>query len=520
MPNVNKVKKILSTKSMKKKTEASKKTQRCQNPNCDALLPLEEWKNRRDAEPFICEHCGFPNVFDTPEQTPPKKKKEDLSDLLSRNWPLIKEWHHQPLHKIKREFLTDLLIADIKKISENLKRAPINTRKKFRDSDMWLVLGDICFRIRDLPNATLFYSQALLVDETNADIYCRLGEVALERNDFANAELNFHLALGVDINSARALNGYASIEFAHGKYYSALEKYKDVLNRYPKNLDALLGTALAYYMIKAYSNMEPYIRTIIEIDPNYPYVYELLGMQAYNNKYYALAESYYKKSLELDDYSWSTWNSLAALYIDLKNFEQARACLEKAAAIDQNQAKIWSNFGYLEYQLSRYQEAERHFQKATRLDPKEASAWNNLAALYHNVKKQYIDAEKCYKKALELSPDEKQIWQSYGNLLTSMGRTTEATQAYEKAGTAPTGCFIATAAFGTPMAAELDTLRAYRDTVLKSHWVGRAFIFVYYRISPAIAGIIQNYEGMKACVRAVLRKVVQRIKQKKNKSIQ
>src|SRR5262249_36600880 len=48
------------------------------------------------------------------------------------------------------------------------------------------------------------------------------------------------------------------------------------------------------------------------------------------------------------------------------------------------------------------------------------------------------------------------------------------------------GCFIATAAFGTPMAQEVQILCAFRDQYLLTNWLGQAFIALYYRYSPPL----------------------------------
>ncbi|KAH3768093.1 protein mono-ADP-ribosyltransferase PARP4 [Pelomyxa schiedti] len=49
------------------------------------------------------------------------------------------------------------------------------------------------------------------------------------------------------------------------------------------------------------------------------------------------------------------------------------------------------------------------------------------------------------------------------------------------------GCFIATAAFGTPMDTRINVLRCFRDTTLHSHWLGRSFTALYYTLSPPVA---------------------------------
>jgi len=68
-----------------------------------------------------------------------------------------------------------------------------------------------------------------------------------------------------------------------------------------------------------------------------------------------------------------------------------------------------------------------------------------------------------------------------------------------------TGCFIATAAFGTPMAREVSVLRTFRDRYLVKTTGGRAFVRWYYRHSPAVAGYIQRNDRARAAVRAGLR---------------
>ncbi|TEU17763.1 MAG: hypothetical protein E3I25_02515 [Dehalococcoidia bacterium] len=62
-------------------------------------------------------------------------------------------------------------------------------------------------------------------------------------------------------------------------------------------------------------------------------------------------------------------------------------------------------------------------------------------------------------------------------------------------------CFIATAAYGTDTAKEIDILREFRDEVLLSNSLGAAFVSFYYRTSPPIAGFISQHEVLRTVVR-------------------
>ena len=65
-------------------------------------------------------------------------------------------------------------------------------------------------------------------------------------------------------------------------------------------------------------------------------------------------------------------------------------------------------------------------------------------------------------------------------------------------------CFIATAAYGTPTAEQIDVLREFRDVVLLESTVGSQFIALYYRLSPPIADFISGSSFLRTLVRELL----------------
>jgi len=65
-------------------------------------------------------------------------------------------------------------------------------------------------------------------------------------------------------------------------------------------------------------------------------------------------------------------------------------------------------------------------------------------------------------------------------------------------------CFIATAAYGTPLAAELEGLREFRDARLLANPFGVAFSDAYYRISPPIADRLARDHVLRSLVKCAL----------------
>jgi hypothetical protein len=63
------------------------------------------------------------------------------------------------------------------------------------------------------------------------------------------------------------------------------------------------------------------------------------------------------------------------------------------------------------------------------------------------------------------------------------------------------GCFIATAAYGTDTAREIDILRGFRDEILLPNSIGAQFVFLYYKTSPPTADFISQHAVLRTIVR-------------------
>jgi uncharacterized repeat protein (TIGR01451 family) len=70
------------------------------------------------------------------------------------------------------------------------------------------------------------------------------------------------------------------------------------------------------------------------------------------------------------------------------------------------------------------------------------------------------------------------------------------------------GCFIATAAYGTPMAQDVRYLRAFRDEYLQTNDAGRWFVTQYYKYSPPLADYLRQHDDLRTVVRTALSPLV------------
>jgi hypothetical protein len=66
------------------------------------------------------------------------------------------------------------------------------------------------------------------------------------------------------------------------------------------------------------------------------------------------------------------------------------------------------------------------------------------------------------------------------------------------------GCFIATAAFGSPLQSQVQALKRFRDQSLMASRLGLLLVRFYYRHSPPMAEFIASRETLRSLVRASL----------------
>lgn len=65
------------------------------------------------------------------------------------------------------------------------------------------------------------------------------------------------------------------------------------------------------------------------------------------------------------------------------------------------------------------------------------------------------------------------------------------------------GCFVATAAYGSPLAQEVIILTRFRDEVLLRSRPGLLFVAFYYRVSPPLASLIARFGSLRAATRTL-----------------
>ncbi|MET0396647.1 MAG: tetratricopeptide repeat protein [Longimicrobiaceae bacterium] len=106
-----------------------------------------------------------------------------------------------------------------------------------------------------------------------------------------------------------------------------------------------------------------------------------------------------------------------------------------------------------------------------------------------------------------LNPQVNDTWYTVANILIeSTGEAGE--ENWRGKSSRNSGCFIATAAYGSADAVEVRVLRRYRDEVLLRTFAGRVFVRFYYTASPPVARLVEGFLPARNLVIRLLKPLV------------
>jgi len=132
----------------------------------------------------------------------------------------------------------------------------------------------------------------------------------------------------------------------------------------------------------------------------------------------------------------------------------------------------------------------QHINRCLEVEPNNPKYLNLKGLLLAQGKTELQEGLKLIEKAAELDPTDINIQHNLKTLKD------------------PNGCFIATAAYGTPFVYEIEELRNWRDRSLSKTSYGKIFIRNYYKYSPPFANYISEKKNLKKAVRILLKPLI------------
>ena len=193
------------------------------------------------------------------------------------------------------------------------------------------------------------------------------------------------------------------------KISEASNCYEEVIKLDNNNLKAnlFLGIIFAQQKNLIYREINQIDKSIesfnraIELNPNFVFAYNNLGLIYHHSKKFVKAEKIFLKVLKQDPNNIDASINLALLYKDNAELDKAQNLFVKI--IDQNPKNLVAliNYGNLLKVTGNKKKSEEYFKKAIDINPKYYPAYNNLMVLYERTNqnqklKEIIDKAKLY----------------------------------------------------------------------------------------------------------------------------
>lgn len=217
-----------------------------------------------------------------------------------------------------------------------------------------------------------------------------------------------------------------------GRLRDAEQIYRQILQRDPRNADALHLMGVIAHQEGRHSEAVEWIERAIGIHANVPDFHKNLGGALLELRKYPEAIASYSRAIQLDRQHAAAHNGLGNALRAQGRFDEAEESCRRAMAIRPDYAEAYDSLGNLLRDQGKYAEAIACFQKALELRPGQAESHNNLANALKDHGK-LAEAVECYRKALEIRPDAAAIHHNLGIVLNDLARRDEAVFSFLRA---------------------------------------------------------------------------------------
>ncbi len=307
----------------------------------------------------------------------------------------------------------------------------------------------------------------------NVTVYVNYAASLANLQDYKGALKIYGYAEKLRPEERDVLLGKAETLFRMGDYSAALDAYKTVLAKDPKDIQVCRGIGNCYMMKKETAEALKYFDMALESEADYETFFNA-GLACRNAGQFGNAVKYFAKAAEIrpDDYEalnelgWSEYKSgsnenalthiksslekkadylpamlnLASYYSGTGDHANAYAEWSRISMQVPDNPSYRVNLGNECHNTGRYQEALEQYQEAIRLDPKTKGAYYGLgttciaiAVKNNNETAMFNRALDSFAKAIEAEADNPNIYINQAVALQYLGRYAEAIAANEKA---------------------------------------------------------------------------------------
>lgn len=209
----------------------------------------------------------------------------------------------------------------------------------------------------------------------------------------------------------------------------AIQLFKKILSRYPKQADALHGLGLCYIQKKDFIRGLNYLTQAVVQAPTIPAFHNNLANAYKVTGQLDLAKTHYLEALRLKSPYSEAHNNLGSIHYLQGDYEKAIIQFKKALRINPNLWDAHFNLANCYIKKDLFLDAKPHLENVLTLRPDHLGAINNLAILYCLLK-QFDKAKPLLQAVIEREPNNIEILFHLGLANASTHNLIEAQHCY------------------------------------------------------------------------------------------
>ena len=260
-----------------------------------------------------------------------------------------------------------------------------------------------------------FLRRALEAQPAYAKGQEELGRSLLQQGRFDEAIERLRKAIAIDpkLQSAHLTLVHALSEAGHGAL--ADEQMQSFLGADPAR--SSIAQAAAHHRAGRLEEAEAIYREILQRDPRNLEALRLLALIAMDTEHYGQAEKLLKRAVEAAPDFVAAWIDLSRAQIERLELPAALASIERAATQSPRSANVQVHVANVLARSGRQDEAIEAYRKAIELNPRLPTAHVGLGNTLKTIGRQ-AEAIEAYRRATVTRPEASEAWWSLSNLKT------------------------------------------------------------------------------------------------------
>lgn len=173
-------------------------------------------------------------------------------------------------------------------------------KKGFSDSQLYFLLGTLCFNQQKYDDAIQYYSECLSRNADSAASHNALAAIYILKEDLIKAQEHLDQAMAINPELTNLHYNLAQLLEKRGEIRKAIEAYLEELDHTPKHFKASFNLSRLYRTTGDAESEEKYLKRTVEVAPEFPLAYFYLARIYLNRgENYDEAIRLVKKGIEL-----------------------------------------------------------------------------------------------------------------------------------------------------------------------------------------------------------------------------